>query len=126
MKIEIDINNRTKQLETCLVIATGLMVFWILFGLKELIYAGIAIGVIGAFIPAIAKWIHWLWYKIAEVMGYIMSRVLLSIVFFLFLFPIALIYRMFNKDVLQLKRKTDTYWTTRDHSYSKKDLENVW
>ena len=126
MKIAIDINNRTKQLETCLVIATGLMVIWAFLKKEELIYAAMIIGVIGAFIPAIAKWIHWVWYKIAELMGNIMSRGLLSAVFFLFLFPISIIYRMFNKDTLQLKRKGDTYWTSRDHLYSKKDLENAW
>ncbi|HHM20804.1 MAG TPA: hypothetical protein ENJ20_02165 [Bacteroidetes bacterium] len=126
MKIEIDINNREKQLETCLVIATGLMVIWLISRKEEWIYAAVVIGVVGAFIPALAKWVHWLWYKIAEVMGGIMSRVLLSIVFFVFLFPIAVVYKLTNKDLLQLKRKKDTYWTKRDHRYSKKDLENAW
>lgn len=126
MKIEIDINDRAKQLETCLVIVTGLIVIWLIAKKVEIIYAAIAIGVIGAFIPSIAKWIHWLWYKIAEIMGGIMSKVLLSLVFFLFLFPIAVLYRMFSKDTLQLKRNGQSYWTVRDHDYSKKDLENAW
>ena len=126
MKLNVDIDNRAKQLETCLVIATGLMVFWLIFKKPELIYVAIALGVIGAFMPFLAKWVAWVWYKIAEVMGYIMSRVLLSLVFFVFLFPISVIYRMFNKDALQLKKKGNSYWTERDHSYSAKDLENAW
>ena len=58
--------------------------------------------------------------------GYIMSRVLLSIVFFLILFPISLVYRMFNKDTLQLKRKEGSYWTERDHKFTGDDLKQVW
>ncbi len=117
---------RSKHLETCIVIVTGLLVFWHFLGEKSLIYISIAIGIIGAFIPGIAKWIHWAWYKLAEAMGFVMSKVLLTLVFFVFLFPVSLIYRMFNNDTLQLKRKPDTYWTKRDHRYSGKDLEQVW
>lgn len=113
-------------METCLVIATGLLVIWFFKPVKGLIIAAAVVGFIGAFIPSLAKWINWFWYKLAEVMGFVMSKVLLSIVFYVFLFPIALIYRMTKKDTLQLKKKSDTYWTSRSHSYSSKDLEQVW
>ncbi len=121
-----NINIEGKQQQTCLVIMTGLLVLWFINGTKGLVTAAVAIGLIGAFIPIAANWINWAWYKLAEVMGWVMSRVLLSIVFYLFLFPIALISKLFNKDSLQLKRHPDTYWTQRDHKYSGKDLENVW
>ena len=112
--------------ESCLVIMTGLLVFWMIYQVKVLITIAIAIGLIGAFIPTVGEWINWIWYKIADVMGWVMSKVLLSAIFFLFLFPIALIYKLFNKDTLQLKKKQDTYWTKRSHKYAAKDLENVW
>lgn len=105
---------------------TGLLVFWLIYDVKVLVTIAVAIGVIGAFIPSLAKWIDWGWYKLAEVMGFVMSKVLLTIIFFIFLFPIAVVYKMFNKDTLQLKRRTDTYWTKRNHAYSGKDLEQVW
>ncbi len=113
--------------ETCLVIATGLLVIYLLQPAKPLIYAAIALGVVGAFVPSIAKWVDWAWYKLAEGMGWVMSKVMLSVVFFLFLFPIALLSRVFGKkDSLQLKKKSGSYWTERNHSYEAKDLENVW
>ena len=118
--------DRSKHLETCIVIITGLLVFWLIYEVKVLITIAVAIGIIGAFIPGIAKWINWAWYKLAEAMGFVMSKVLLTLVFFIFLFPVSILYRLFNKDTLQLKRKTDTYWTKRDHRYSGKDLEQVW
>ena len=145
-------NTKGNYRETCLVIMTGLLVFWMIYQVKVLVTIAIAIGIIGAFIPSLARGINWVWYKIAEVMGWVMSKVLLSIIFFfirhfffrrlhrlffqcslrrcllrlLFLFPIALLYRLFNSDKLQLKRRSDSYWTEREHRYTEKDLENVW
>lgn len=119
-------SNRAKELETVVVIMTGLLVFWLIYKVKVLVTIAILIGIIGAFIPSIAKWIHWAWYKLAEGLGFVMSKVLLSLVFFLFLFPIAFFYKIFSKDTLQLKKKKDTYWTQRDHKYAAKDLEQSW
>jgi hypothetical protein len=112
--------------DTCLVIASGLLVFWLLYKVDLLIYVAIAVGVIGAFIPFLAKWLDWAWYKLAEGMGWVMSKVILSIVFFVFLFPIAQIAKLSRKDSLQLKRRNSTYWTSRDHQYAARDLDNAW
>ena len=105
---------------------TGLLVFWWIKRIDVLIIIAIATGVIGAFIPFLAKWIDWAWYKLAEGMGWVMSKVLLSVVFYVFLFPIAMLARISKKDVLQLKKKPDSYWTEREHQYSGKDLDNAW
>jgi hypothetical protein len=51
----------------------------------------------------------------------------LSIIYFVFLMPIAWISRLFTKDPLMLKAKdSDSLYTTRDHLYKKEDLENIW
>lgn len=117
---------KVRPKETCLVIITGLLVFWWIYEIKLLVGIAIAVGIIGAFIPFLAKWIDRAWYKLSEVMGYVMSRILLSAIFYLFLFPIAVLSRLSKKDSLQLKKKSDSYWTKRDHQYTKKDLENTW
>ena len=118
--------NREKNIETCLVLATALVIFYCFNGSTYILYAAIVIGIIGLFFDTIAGWITKAWYKLAEVLGAVMSKVLLSIVFFVFLFPIAMLYRLFNKDNLQLKRNSDTYWVKRDHQFVKKDLEHPW
>jgi len=118
---------REKHLETCLVISTGLLIAYFFFHQPALLYVAAAIGIIGAFFDGIAKWVHWLWYKIAEVMGAVMSRVLLSLIFFGFLFPIALVYRLFSGDGLQLTKKEDgSYWMERGKVFGKGDLKDMW
>lgn len=117
---------REKNLETCLVISTGLLIFWFIYQTDILVYIAFAIGLIGAFFNKLAGLINWLWYKIADLLGFITSKILLSILFFVFLFPIAILYRFTNKNALQLKRSPTTYWKKRNHTYNASDIENLW
>jgi hypothetical protein len=117
-----------RKTQTCLVISTGLLVIYLLHPAKPLVWAAIGLGAVGAFLPGLAHWVDWAWYKLAEGMGWVMSKVLLTLVFFVFLVPMALLSRAFGKkDSLQLKRKNgSSYWTERNHVYEGKDMENVW
>ncbi len=120
------IMDKAKIKDTCLVIMTGLLVFWWIYRVDTLILVAGGIGITGAFLPRLAYWVDWAWYKLAEGMGWVMSKVILSLVFYVFLFPIALLSRLTTKDTLQLKRRKDSYWTVREHAYAAKDLDNAW
>jgi hypothetical protein len=119
-------NNKAKALETILVLVGALIVaYWItqkkIFLLLALIL--IFIGITSSFL---ADRISVAWLKFAEIIGGVMSKVILSIIYFVFLVPIALLYQLSKKDYLSLKRKKDSYYINRGHTYSPKDLENIW
>jgi hypothetical protein len=85
------------------------------------------IGLVSIFIPVAAKWIEWAWLKFAMALGWVNSRILLSIIYFVFLLPIAWLSRLFTKDPLMLKAKNSpSLYVTRNHQYKKEDLENIW
>jgi hypothetical protein len=85
------------------------------------------IGLLSIFIPPAAKAIEWLWLKFALALGWINSRILLSVIYFVFLMPVAWLSRLFTKDPLMLKAKSSSsLYTTRNHLYKKEDLENIW
>ena len=123
---------RGKVVEAILAIATVLLsIFaYIAFDKGEYHYILVYIALGLMLMCLLSKWLSskfvWLWFKLGEGMGYVMSRVILSVVFFFFLFPISVLYRLFNKDALRLKRKEDTMYTDRSHTYSASDLENPW
>ena len=119
-------NDKAKSLETLLVLVGALIVtFWItqkkIFLLLALIL--ILIGVTSSFLTGK---ISWAWLKFAELLGSVMSKVILSIIYFIFLVPIALLYQLSKKDHLSLKRKKGSYYINRNHTYFSKDLENIW
>ncbi len=122
---------REKELETILTLCVALLV--IFFVTKQqhnyLLKIGLVLGLVGMFSTFLTAKISWAWLKVGELMGAVMSKVILSAVFFLFLFPIAMLSRLFigGKNSLQLKKGNVTsYYFTRNHKYEVKDLKNVW
>jgi hypothetical protein len=113
--------------KTILVMVTGLLAIALIFKLSWLITVCLIIGLAASLIPAAARGIEWAWMKLAFALGWVNSRILLSVIYFVFLLPIAWISRLFTKDPLALRsRKTSSLFVTRNHLYTKKDLENIW
>ena len=118
---------QSDKYKTILVIVTGLLAIGWIFNIPLLGKVAVVIGAVSIFIPAAARGIEWVWFKIALGLGWVNSRILLSIIYFVFLMPIAWVSRLFTKDPLALrKHKRATLFVTRDHLYTGKDLEDIW
>ena len=61
-----------------------------------------------------------IWFKFGILLGQIISPIVMGIIFFLVVTPIAFIMRVLGKDVLKLKKKTDnSYWLKKTDLKSK-------
>ncbi len=81
---------------------------------------------IAAFLlPVLLLPLHKIWMSLAVVLGFIMTRVILSILFYLVITPINIISRLFGKDFLNLKieKEKKSYWNLRDEVYDKTSTE---
>ena len=116
--------DRQKHLETILVIVLGMIVIYFFVGSRYLLWAAVTLGAIGVFIPFLAGKIHWAWMKLAHVLGYVMSKVMLTLVYTLVVLPMAWFAR--KKLSVRLTGKSDSYFKERNYTYKKEDLENVW
>ena len=120
---------REKNLEAALAICAGMLVLYWIFDNTYFLIAATVVGVSALLSPFLAKMIAWFWYKLAETLGRINGFIILTVLFFFFLTPLAWLSKLFKKDDLQLKRKTkpeESYFIERNHSFTKKDLENLW
>ena len=117
---------KTEKLKAQLVIVTGFIALYFILKSVYLLYTAFFLGVTFLFISPLADLIIKLWFKLAEILGWINSRILLSVVFYIFLFPIAFINKLFSKNPLQLNNSSKTVFAERNHQYKKEDLENVW
>ena len=119
--------NRRKHIETALVLVLALgVVYWFTDNSYFLLAAG-GLGLVGLFIPVLAKLIHDWWMKLAQVLGFVMSKVLLSLVYFVVVLPMSLIARVFGgKNGVRLKPGAESYYIKRDFLYDSKSIENVW
>ena len=116
-----------KDQEAKLVIVTGFLALSVIFGSKVLAWIALSLGIAFLISTNLSKLILAIWWKIAHLLGWINTRILLSLIFYIFLFPIALLSRIFTSDPLSIrwKKKTSSF-TLRDHTYVPADLENPW
>jgi hypothetical protein len=115
------------RFKTILVIVTGLLALSLIFKIDAFGKIALTIGALAVFIPLAAKGIEWVWLKLALMLGWTNSRVLLSVIYFGFLLPIALFSRIFTKDPLTLRgKKAGSLFISRNHSFKKDDLKNIW
>lgn len=112
--------------KTILVIVAGLLLLSFIFDAPLMVAIATTVGVASLVSNHLANAIVWFWEKLAQVLGFINTRILLSVLFYLFLFPIAMLSRLFSKDPMQLKNPKASVFVTRNHTYTSKDLENMW
>ena len=92
-----------------------------------MIWIALGVGAVSFAIPFVGRKVVALWLLISKAIGYVMSRVLLTIVFFLVLLPVSLIYKVSNKNPLDLKNGSEpSLFKERNHTYSAADLKNPW
>ena len=115
-----------KSIETILVLVLFMVVVFLFSRRVSWLYAAVAFGLLGLLIPAFANVVHSGWMKLAHALGYVMSRVLLTLIFFLFLLPISLLSKLFTRKSVELKAKGNTYFKERNFTYTPESLENVW
>tara|TARA_B100000886_G_C20347206_1_gene459186 strand:- start:117 stop:530 length:414 start_codon:yes stop_codon:yes gene_type:complete len=72
-------------------------------------------------IPIILKPIYIAWMSFAIILGWFMTRLILSLLFYLIVTPIGLLTRVLGKDFLELKKEAsnNSYWNQRDSSFEK-------
>lgn len=67
-----------------------------------------------------------LWLGFSHLLGTVMSKVILSIIFFVVLTPLAILRRIFGHDPMQLKQwKKDksSVFDARDHTFTPEEIE---
>jgi hypothetical protein len=93
-------------------------------GFEIVLISGLALCVLGLVIPVLLKPIYWLWMVLAVILGWIMTHVILSVLFYVVITPIGLLSRLAGNSFLHLKwdRSRDSYWNYR--SAKQRDSED--
>ncbi len=90
------------------------------------VISGVLIILAGLIFPVILKPFQKVWMVIALVLGWFMSRLVVTVLFYLILTPIGLIAKLAGKQFLELKPKKSqkSYWNYRQSAtITKIDLE---
>ncbi len=128
---EASMNSTEKRLRGFgLVMAGALAVIGVLGLLRDRGWWPAAAGLAGAFalsglgLPGILKPVEWFWMKLAAVLGFVVTHVILTVFFFLVITPAGLLMRLFGKDPLRMRSsKCSTCWVSieNDGPWSRPD-----
>jgi ABC-type uncharacterized transport system permease subunit len=119
--------NQIKNLQILFGIVAGMVVLFFIFksAVFLLIVVGLCLG--GLLSLRFAAIIAVLWMKVANLIGLIINTVLLSLVFFALLTPLALIRKIAGKSPILLRPiQGDSYFHARNHKFDKSDLQDMW
>ena len=114
----IDTSDRREQRNFGLVMAAAIVVVtlihWALRGhlsVWPFYVSGVFIA-LGLILPVALEPVFWAWMKFAEAVNWIMTRLLLSIVFFLMITPMRPLVRLFSGDPLKRRFEAEaaSYW----------------
>jgi ABC-type phosphate transport system permease subunit len=111
---------------TILVITLGFIVIFLLLDQSWAIYTALGIGILGAASDWAASKIEWLWFKLAHVLSKIVPTILLTAIFYLFLFPISLFSKLFTNDPLLLKNNNKSTFKEAAKFDIKESMEKTW
>lgn len=96
---------------------------WIYYSSQSLIgiiflSIGVLLFVFGILLPDLLLRVYKVWMGLAFALGWIVSRVLLIILFYLVITPIGFLARVFRKEFLDLKFRDgkNSYWVSRQES----------
>ncbi len=111
---------------TVLVICTGFLILYLLFAWQWALIVSLVVGLAAIISGTLSRLIEKGWMGLAKILSYIIPSILLGIVFYLILFPISLISKIFTKDPLMLSPKYNSYFVTVSKESDKENLEKIW
>lgn len=112
--------NRNNSLEVILAITGGLIIFYLIWDVKILLFVAIILLTIGLLSPYVTQKIAWAWYGLSKVLAFFSNFILLTLVFYLLLTPLAIIRKIITGKKTTVK---ESYFISRNHVYSKENFE---
>ncbi|HEV2762127.1 MAG TPA: SxtJ family membrane protein [Pyrinomonadaceae bacterium] len=116
-----DVVTDSQARKTALVVAAVLLAVaaWNLYRGRMTVVAvaggvGLALVLTGLLLPALARRFHVFWMRVAAVLGYVNSRVLLTLMYYLVMTPYGVVSRLVGRDPLARRgAKRTSYWVER-------------
>ena len=105
------------------------LLFLILFIARKregFLFIAMALHVVNMTVPRVYRPVAVLWLGLSDLLGTVVSTILLSIVFFFVVTPIGIVRRLAGKDSLKLrafKASQDSVMLERNHTFVAGDLE---
>ncbi len=119
---------KTETLKTIAVLSAALIGAYLIFGASWLVWAALLLLIGGVFETRITTSLARYWLKFAMVLGNVNSKIILAVIYFAVLTPVAFLFRIFNRPLVDHFRanKRSSYFDVLNKTYQKSDFEKMW
>jgi hypothetical protein len=103
-----------------------LLILWFVLKRREFVVAAVALHVVNMVLPQIYRPFAVLWLGLSDLLGTVVSNILMCVVFFAVVTPMGLFRRLLGRDSLKLyvfKAGTDSVMVARNYKFTARDLE---
>ncbi len=115
-----------RVLKTCLIIIAGFTLLYLIYQNSALLIIAFSVNIIIIVSPRLAGKIVYVWDKIGEALGKVIPRILLALIYFGILVPIALLYRLVHKKRHPKSRESQSTFIEKKHTYGPEDFDKMW
>jgi Saxitoxin biosynthesis operon protein SxtJ len=120
--------DRIETLKTLTILSVALIGAYLIFGSRWLLWAALFLSLGNAFESRLTTAVARYWMKFATVLGSFNSKVILTVIYFAVLTPVAFLFRIFNRPLVDHFRanKRASYFDELNKTYQKSDFEKMW
>jgi len=116
-----------KNIVSVLTISTGFTVLFLINGHRYFLTIAVLLSIVSLLSPYLAEKISMAWLWLGKMLGYVTNTIILTVLFYLILTPLALISnRKRRKSFFLDKAPENSSFTERNYTFGAKDMENVW
>lgn len=116
-----------KSHSTILSIVFGFLVINLFFNSDLLVYIIIVVSGLSIFSKLFSDIVENLWFQLAKILSKILPSLLLGIIYFILLTPLAYLSKIFNaKTDFKSKNNSDSVFIDCNKNFSKSSFEKTW
>ncbi|MFA6412124.1 MAG: SxtJ family membrane protein [Syntrophales bacterium] len=120
--------DRLATSKTISVLTLAVLIAYVIFKAQWLLWIALLLTLGNTFESRFTTALARYWMKFADLLGAFNSRVILTLTFYLILTPLAFVYRIFNRPLVDHFRanKRQSYFEDLGKTYTPADFEKTW
>lgn len=112
---------------TVLTIVFGLLAIYLFIDIKFILYFAITVSLISILSFNFSKIIEKVWFGLAQILSQIIPNLLLSIIFYILLTPLAILSKLFKAKTDFISRNNQkTIFKTETREFKKESFNKTW
>ncbi len=116
---------KKQSAETALVFAMVAIIVGLRTGQHFWFFIALGFLLVTLLWPLFFKPLAYIWFGLSKALGWLMSRIIVSLLFYILVTPVGIVRRMMGKDTLQLKafkKNKKTAFIGRNYTFTASDL----